>query len=493
MQNVVHWFLLLQDPVDFPPGTSWKIDAQQSGGLQFVSVAARQVQQRMRVLDEMGAMMAALGAAIPGSFVPTSTTSDDIPIVPATVMEIVAVFENVGPDELQLSAAFDLGLSAISRVARSYSRVTFDPIRIPARESLPPTIPMVTRVVTESDPGYPGVQSQFLPSIGQIRAMIRPPISNEQMRQIGDVYSRIDGVFTTYLDFALGAKRQLERDGDYAGSVLAGATAAEALLDDVLLHGSWESGRNPEDIAPMFSNTRAGIRARVPELAGLLGGVWNLDMPGALHDWQLKIAALRHRVVHGGYRPTLQEARSALEALQGLETFVTDSLTSGRNVKRLIFTTLSIVGLIGLERRKLLSKAIKTRLGEWTGPDQLVTFDRWRSAVFDERGRILGLMKVPDASSGSVFLVRRDGGTREWVLVDESSKMAALTADRTPDLPLTLRKTVTELLRVLDYKDAPTDVSSLIVGVRGGTPISEWLPVRHLLPLNGVMFDGSDQ
>lgn len=133
--------------------------------------------------------------------------------------------------------------------------------------------------------------------------------------------------FMDYVDLRREAEVALARDGHWRSAVLFAATAAEVLLDELLMHLLWERADRPEDAAHLFVDQRQGSIGRVrKEYHPLVGGDWSVKGEGPVATWVKQVAGLRHRVIHSGYEPTAGEADRATRALRDLELYVRDLL-----------------------------------------------------------------------------------------------------------------------------------------------------------------------
>lgn len=177
-------------------------------------------------------------------------------------------------------------------------------------------------------------------------------------------------------ELVLDARKATQIDGEYAVGVILSLTASEVLLDAVLAMLLWESGRAASDAATVFEEGKVARRLKVA-FAPLLGGTWDPTRPGAVGRWFKDAFALRHRIVHGGYQPSLTEATTAMEAVDRLESFMFDAIAHKRNA--FPRTTLLTVGEEGLTRRNLWNGKIRD-FAEKVAPVEpswRETFDVW--------------------------------------------------------------------------------------------------------------------
>ncbi len=486
----VHWYIPLPDPVGLREGQPWSVESPfTSPNLVKVSTVAIQLEGAFRPAHDTDVLMTAARMSLPGMPEGGSTESSNL-TAPVTVMEMVAIYDNE-PDETQIALGFDEGLELVRRVLASYRQVTKDPIRLPSRESFPSAVPFTRRHPSHESPGFPGDFGLFLVNSDSLRASSRPDLTEQQHEQIGRLFTGSDKAFSGYLALSLDARRYFSRDGDYRGSVLAAATAAEALLMEALMHASWETGEAPETMAEKLKGPQR-IRDRFPQLASLFGGTWDVQRAEALRDWDIAIAAVRNSVVHAGYAPTLAEARAAMDALGMVERFFVARLLDDRNRKRLIRTVLAFCGWPGLESRGLASNKLRAHVESLPSIDQSEVFARWKSSVLGERLRLANRGEQPDASRANIYWVRHPSGQSEWVAHDPSAGYACLIDDEEAQLNEQVRANLEGLRRDLDQSPPTERVSCQIDGVTGATCTGPWKLPHHLLPNCGVRSDGVD-
>lgn len=488
---LVHWFVKLPDPLDLHAGRSWQSSPERSSDrFALVSVAARQLERPERSIEDYDDARAAALEAIPGTIAGSGSSRL---LSPVTVLELVAQFQpGVEPNETEISDAFDLGMEVVDRLLTSYSLVTKDPLRIPRLESLPAMIPMFTRRVVGEDQGFPGREGTFLVSASSLRSSLLPAVNAADWETAAQHFSQGGFEFASYIESRVAGFRALDRDGDYRSAVLALATASEILLDDLLKHLLWHESVRPEEAAEIFADPRSGTLSRSrSHLSARLKGDWDVSGTGAFAAWQRDVAMLRHRVIHAGHRPSRGEAVASRKSGTALEQYVIDRLSMRRNLYPL--TIVAMIGRPGMESRGIYSKGFQAKLAAWSGVASPATlFARWRSALADERLRLMG-ENVPDVVAAEVHLVRRHDGSVHWWAVDTQSGFACEIADRSADLPQEVLQGANDLLVHLDFTEPEQDVSMKIEGVMGGTPLGDWALIYRSIPTNELMYDGSDR
>lgn len=154
--------------------------------------------------------------------------------------------------------------------------------------------------------------------------------------KVGD-FGRVDfeGVMVQQLRLRLGdpyavtgehvadAHHALEVKGNLGQSITKFATASEVLLSGLLGMLLWEDKVDDTEAAAILSKN---VTSRIKqEYQPRLRGSWSVKS-GAIQDWNDNIASVRHRIVHGGYRPTRQEAVAARAAWVRLHNYVMSRL-----------------------------------------------------------------------------------------------------------------------------------------------------------------------
>ena len=194
----------------------------------------------------------------------------------------------------------------------------------------------------------------------------------------------VENPFGAYSLRSKEASAALYQRGDTSDAVVKGQIAAEVLLDTILMSMLWEEGLDPADAALEVFEDSLATRVR-KQYARRLGGNWSASGKGPIAAWVWNMARLRGCVVHGNYAPTRDEAKRALTALDGLDSFLRRRLVAKRlQYKR---TTLMLLGRPGLER-----------LGGWSGqivkfmdteagnePDWRLTLKHWRERLNQAR------------------------------------------------------------------------------------------------------------
>ncbi|MFI9406879.1 hypothetical protein [Nocardia sp. NPDC052316] len=196
---------------------------------------------------------------------------------------------------------------------------------------------------------------------------------------VGLIRLQLGDPVMTFRERVIDARHEMQYKGNHGSAVIQFGISCEVVFDGLLGMLLWENGVNEADAAIIFSSD---ITPRLrSEYSPRLGGSWNLQN-GPLGDWFEKVATLRNRVVHGGYRPSVQEARNASDSVDALTEFISDRLCEKfRNYPK---TAWLFVGLEGFERRNRFSKRVSNWIAE-EPPNAVLDWIRdyaeWRERV----------------------------------------------------------------------------------------------------------------
>lgn len=293
--------------------------------------------------------------------------------------------------------AFNRCLRFTNDLVRAY-RVTDSALMgLPTYERIPPTVLAYTAdaehvTVQEdvngwivgvregrwSDPEVMGLEHYNLPD-----HFAAGPIDEEQLAKFSHYMEmlRYGNPFLQWNEMYIDARRALQVHGNYASAVVLALTASEVMLDGLLSLILWETGATPEQAAARCEEGRITRRVKT-DLPPLLGGNWNLDGNGPAGQWFRKAVRLRHRVVHGGYRPTRLEATAAVEAVLAMERHAFTRLVQRRD--KYPRSTLMTVAESGLRSRNLWNGKIK-KFSETVAPVE----DSWQAAFADWRETLI--------------------------------------------------------------------------------------------------------
>lgn len=424
----------------------------------------------------------------------------------ATVVEMVIAMDGLDTEvpvnekeayvDNQLTEAFDRGISHIRQFQRAYYLSQRKPVRLVTRESLPNAIPFgVRRIFDDDGNALPFEVPLSLYLVNTNVPKTASPFWNEtnsERLSTAIAQQSDEGPLVAVMDFIRESEIALERDGAYRSAVLFTATACEVLFDELLAHMTWEDGKRPEEAAKLFDG-RSTTSARVKTLYHeRLGGSWKLDADGPIGDWFTQVAGLRNRAIHGGYEPTLEEARKAVQATSALTEHLGNLVA--RRAKKYPRTALVIPGEDGLLRRKKWTNALNDLRHSSSEVHWNKTFARWRLAMNRAR-KDNPLAKVPSPSNADVYLVLRSDDSEQWVLNDPEAGLAAVIANVNDVVGLSAeqKESVKNLVESLLRQSDRTDLSILVSGASATSmPAGRWLPAYRLLPLSGVMVTGND-
>lgn len=334
----------------------------------FVQLRVWQVKRERHAVDVDGVVRVATDVFAMPAANPEPTTS-----APQTDYETVveAVTQGARSDEDNAgrpvaTVAFDRTLRALNEVIGALSAATKDPWLAPAaREQLSPLAFVASRpALIPIDADVPPVARATF-DIGPFIYMLNrnvdappEPVDDEVLARTAFFLSaaRRGQPFYTFLRLAKRASASLA-GGDYAVAVLMAAASGEVLLNTVLRGLMVEEGRQAE-IAARF-DSKVGLLDRLRnDYTPRLGGSWNLDTwetaPG---HFEQSARWVRHRVIHLGHSPTMDEAVEAVHGGELLESFLKDRLAENRFAYPK--TAVSMLGREGMEARGLLSTRMK--------------------------------------------------------------------------------------------------------------------------------------
>lgn len=178
------------------------------------------------------------------------------------------------------------------------------------------------------------------------------------------------------------ARRCHEVLGEEGQAVVLANTSCETLLDVTLALLLWEEGVGPKKAAEHFSNPK--IMSKIKQgLEPRLGGNWSTKK-GAIGDWFERTYRLRHKVVHGGYCPTVKEASLAIAAAQEFQQVIFDRIAAKRT--RYSRSAMLTIGIQGLNERGLWSGQIRRFVDEKASSESnwADSFNSWYARLLIE-------------------------------------------------------------------------------------------------------------
>lgn len=411
-----------------------------------------------------------------------------------TVVEIASTLNSAESREAGLSEAFDRGLTATRDVQRAHYLTHHLPTPLITRELCPSIIPCVDFALKPAGVDSSLNVSLFILHANDAKHDAEPtPLAAEEYQSVDEVTQlvREARVFTRYVDFVREAQVARDLHGNYRSSILALATSAEVLLDDLLLHLLWEEAAHPESAATLFLGNYSTLASRVrTHFAGRLGGNWDRGRNRALRNWLESVQLLRSKIIHAGEEPDFERAQRSDHAIRELEEFVHERLLRPETVARFPRTALAMFGESGLERRGLLTRRVRRLLHSDDEPIWSETFGRWRTTVWRIRDHAAtGIPRTPDPSRAR-FLCTRWPGEPDSYCLHDSAVGLALSVDSATAHLLTSDVSLPSLA---EAQPPPRGMSIALFGVPQPSVHGEWVEEYRLVPEAHVMVDGSDR
>ena len=236
-------------------------------------------------------------------------------------------------------------------------------------------------LVDATVPAFEPVQFSYFVGTSSRRVLPPTDISHEQ---INLALSLASPTSVGHPNFAFAQVRNeahlaLEDRGDTRSALLGAATAAEMLLDNLLVSLLWEESVAPADAAAIFDAKRLARRVR-EEYHGRIGGNWSTGVVG---HWRRVVADARNQVVHSGALPDEMHAHMALDSLSDLVSYIYDLLCEPRVQARYPRTCLIICGKAPAERRQAFRKPLQELLQESSVDQILGELAAFSKSVFE--------------------------------------------------------------------------------------------------------------
>lgn len=358
---------------------------------------------------------------------PEWTSGTEVPEEWTGVAEIAVALDGppaTGDDALdaQLTTAFEQGVEHVKAIQSAYHVATDHPVRLMSKRHMPPVVPYVlARMGPDGRPHPVGDPAVFLLNPTAMSGALRPDPLTDEQRERFEVAASLepDHPFLGYVDLRREARVLWEFDGDVRPAVVAAQSAAETMLNVLLLMMMWEEETAPQDAARVLADPRFAARVR-SEFPPRLGGNWGTG--GPVGDYEVSLLHLRNRVVHSSHCPTREEAERALTALFDLERFVADRLAEDRNRTRCARTATLFLGEAGLRRRGVWTRKLRELRQNDEEPHWVSTFGRWQRVVEDEW---FGSSHQPAPPESLVAVqVFDEDHEGEWYLHDREGRMA---------------------------------------------------------------------
>jgi hypothetical protein len=342
----------------------------------FVHLRFWQVRQERSTVSEIDAVLRVSADVFPGA----AARDVGAPETPPNVRfeTVVQAVTQGGRTDLESTdrdvetIAFDRILRALNEFIEGVSGATRDASLAPfAREQLLPIALVCSRpAIVEIVPDEPLPAPPF--DAGPVMFLVNG--NTTPVRELADAKTlervalhiaaaRGGRPLLTYLRLSRRASSAVA-SGDYAVAVLMAAASGEVLLNIVLRGMMIEEGKGDE-LAAMF-NPKASLTDRLRgQYAPRLGGSWHLDTwKSAPGHFEQSARWIRHRVIHAGHSPTMDEAVEAVHGTELLEAFLKERLVAKFHVYPK--TALSLLGREGLAKRGALSRRTKQTIDQIT-------------------------------------------------------------------------------------------------------------------------------
>lgn len=388
-----------------------------------------------------------------------------------------------------IDRALNIALESIRSFQLAYYGATREAVTLIEREMLPPASLVSLQTLEEISEHAEVKLRMFLTGNMPSQIGLVNDVSEDEMLKVNKMFT-FKSPLTRYLDLYRQGAVAL-RQGNTRECIVMMSVAAESLINVLLAHLQWEECLTPEMSATTWApslDTR--IKTVLPTK---LGGNWNITRPGAAHDWNQNIASIRHRVVHAGYKPSMEEARDAVKALDGLVAFIGDRVVHSGNLSKYPRTALTLLGSEGLKRRDRYTRAVREIERDRTEVKWDETFSRWYDTqilcIQDQKNP-----RSPDISTSIYYIVFTSMDEYYWIACDwgahKAVKVEVTLAQGVPEPVEHLRKGVPSM------QESATKYP-IIVQVTAETVVAaelngEWLETYHLMPLQEVMRDKSD-
>jgi len=318
---------------------------------------------------------------------PTEDRESDIepPEFYETIVEavtpLIVLSDEVGD---AISASYDRVVEAVAGVARAFRNASKVPIAPITRERLPFLISFLTRDLLE--PGRNWSQGLLIAHMATAELDVLSILNEEQLadvqRHLGAVSAR--DPLVPYHDRFVDSIHALERLGDTANAVILRQLSIEILLDVLLAMLAWEGGATPEDAAEQLFALPLTRRLR-DAFPRRLGGSWAVDRSTEAGQWFAGLYALRGRVIHGGYVPSREEARAAMQGASAFEEFIRARLAA--RASTFPETSLNMLGENGLRQRGAWTRRFATQAANLE-KESLIRFLAWREELTKARASL---------------------------------------------------------------------------------------------------------
>ncbi|WP_146072363.1 hypothetical protein [Arthrobacter sp. Y81] len=419
--------------------------------------------------------------------IPLDSVSFDLSLSNATAGPRIRNKKDISHEFLR--SALDSALEVLRSRQSAYYGATRTAVTLMQFELLPPVILIAIRSLNEIADGVEISPNPFVTGNTPTQIGVINDLSEDEMLKFQHAASS-SSPFNLYLDLYRQGTVALAR-GNTRECVVMMATAAESVVNVFLAHLQWEECLTPELSANEWSSS---VDTRIKtSFHNRLGGVWSATVPGPIQDWERQVAAIRHRVVHAGYKPTTGEARSSLDALNSLVSYFGNRVVHSGNLRKYPRTAIALLGVEGLKRRNRYTRAVRDLLSDSSELKWDEVFARW----YETQIRCIQDLTSPrrsELSRANYFLVFKSKDHYEWIASDWSTRQA-VKVDITP-----AKGTFDPVQSIARSFSSPGKeqvnfpVSAVLPGdaVDAASLQGDWVEDYHLLPMHGVMRDSSD-
>ena len=261
--------------------------------------------------------------------------------------------------------------------------VTPSPVLIYSAEGESRFVPEYEAYVTKPTESWDGPSLVLLDHFNQMDPVRRKVFDQRdlyEMRKWGESQLQRSPLIL-WRERWLAARRCHEVLGEEGLAVVHANTSCETLLDVVLGLLLWEESVPPRDAAKIYTDQKTMARI-TKNLQPRIGGNWS-TAKGPISNWFNRTYRLRHKVVHGGYLPSIKEASSALEGAFEFHNFIFDRLAEVRT--KYPRTALLTVAEPGLRSRGLWAGQIR-KFAEEIAPFEAnwdASFTGWYEELVD--------------------------------------------------------------------------------------------------------------
>lgn len=404
---------------------------------------------------------------------------------------------NVELVEHRLRMALHVALADLRSIQRGVHVMRRAPTAISTLERLPFSVPVVLRLARDVGDSEGQTKEILLitrPDAGPLPQFAPELIPDDEMQAFNKSRQRAEiGPLAAHADVYREAHIALDRLGDYRLAVLLFGIAAESLFDELLLLLMWEEGITPEQAAKDWVD---GLQARLrTQLAGRIGGPWDLTGRNPIAAWAQHVASPRNRVAHAAYQPEMAEAHRSFEGVNTLVSHLCDRLASPEVRRRYPRTALMVAGEQGLQRRNSYTAKLRTLENDRSEVPWAETFHRWHEAWRRTRQDLTARPRVFDGAHAELLAVRHPDRSLIWVLHDRTLHLAVEAEVDEGDL----ESGFTDQLHTLAdrHESDGSQASAISFAIEQPLnatvrPDATWAEEYHLVPLTEVMIDRSD-